>query len=41
MSRVDREATVDKVIERMGLRVIKNTLEPDWNSEAVLEDVTG
>lgn len=35
------EATVDAVIERMGLRVIKNTLEPDWDSEAILQDING
>src|SRR5262245_44917543 len=37
----DREANVDEVIERMVLRVVMNTLEPDWSSNALLEDVRG
>lgn len=36
------EANVaDRQLERMGLRVINNTLEADWNSTAELEDVKG
>lgn len=32
---------MDKVVERMGLRVVKNTLEPDWDSQHELKGILG